>query len=202
MSFGHASWLLVLQSFPIPFLFVPMTLAGYVGLAAEKTNAAAGMMNFMRNIGQSIGTSAMTTVLARRDHFHSICPRAIHIDRTIPDRHSGTRSSTEPRRSEPPLNAESGDGQALQHGSVAGGRALLCRCVLASGNYRRDHVRRIVPAQTERSAQEWECCHALRNVASARFFKASKASNCKMAKEESGAKVNFRFYRAHKLIWC
>jgi MFS transporter, DHA2 family, multidrug resistance protein len=70
MSFGHASWLLVLQSFPIPFLFVPMTLAGYVGLAAEKTNAAAGMMNFMRNIGQSIGTSAMTTVLARREHFH------------------------------------------------------------------------------------------------------------------------------------
>lgn len=70
MSFGNASWLRVLQSLPIPFLFVPMTLAGYVGLSSEKTNSAAGMMNFMRNIGQSVGTSALTTVLARRDQFH------------------------------------------------------------------------------------------------------------------------------------
>jgi len=70
VSFGSAAWLRVLQSFPIPFLFVPMTMAGYVGLAAEKTNSAAGMMNFMRNIGQSVGTSAVTTVLARRDQFH------------------------------------------------------------------------------------------------------------------------------------
>lgn len=36
----------------------------------EKTNSAAGLMNFMRNMGQSIGTSALTTVLARRDQFH------------------------------------------------------------------------------------------------------------------------------------
>jgi DHA2 family multidrug resistance protein len=49
---------------------VPLTLAGYVGLSSEKTNAAAGLMNFMRNMGQSIGTSALTTVLARRDQFH------------------------------------------------------------------------------------------------------------------------------------
>ncbi len=70
MSFGDASWLRLLQSVPIPFLFVPLTLAGYVGLSSEKTNSAAGMMNFMRNIGQSVGTSALTTVLARRDQYH------------------------------------------------------------------------------------------------------------------------------------
>jgi MFS transporter, DHA2 family, multidrug resistance protein len=70
MSFGSASWLRVLQSVPLPFLFVPLTLAGYVGLPSEKTNSAAGLMNFMRNMGQSIGTSALTTVLARRDQFH------------------------------------------------------------------------------------------------------------------------------------
>ena len=70
IGFGNASWLRVLQSVPLPFLFVPMTLAGYVGLPSEKTNSAAGLMNFMRNMGQSIGTSSLTTVLARRDQFH------------------------------------------------------------------------------------------------------------------------------------
>ena len=70
ISFGNASWLRVLQSVSPPFLFVPLTLAGYVGLPSEKTNSAAGLMNFMRNMGQSIGTSALTTVLARRGQFH------------------------------------------------------------------------------------------------------------------------------------
>jgi len=70
ISFRSATFLRVLQSLPLPFLFVPITLAGYIGLANEKTNAAAGLMNFMRNMGQSIGTSALTTVLARRNQFH------------------------------------------------------------------------------------------------------------------------------------
>jgi hypothetical protein len=46
------------------FLFVPMTTAGYIGVSAEKTNSAAGLMNFMRNMGQSIGTSAVTVLIA------------------------------------------------------------------------------------------------------------------------------------------
>jgi DHA2 family multidrug resistance protein len=70
MSFGGASWLRILQSFPMGFLFIPITLAGYVGLAAEKNNAASGIMNFMRNIGQSIGTSTVTTLIARRTQYH------------------------------------------------------------------------------------------------------------------------------------
>jgi DHA2 family multidrug resistance protein len=55
---------------PVAFLFVPLTLAGYVGLSAEKTNAAAGLMNFMRNIGQSVGTSVVATLIARRSQYH------------------------------------------------------------------------------------------------------------------------------------
>src|SRR5258705_3473867 len=57
MSFSSATLLRVWQYIPVAFLFVPLTLAGYIGLSAEKTNAAAGLMNFMRNIGQSIGRS-------------------------------------------------------------------------------------------------------------------------------------------------
>jgi len=60
----------VRQYIPVAFLFVPLTLAGYVGLAPEKTNAAAGLMNFFRNMGQSVGTSAVTTLIARRSQYH------------------------------------------------------------------------------------------------------------------------------------
>jgi DHA2 family multidrug resistance protein len=45
-------------------------MAGYVGVPKDKTNAAAGLMNFMRNIGQSVGTSAVTTLIARRNQYH------------------------------------------------------------------------------------------------------------------------------------
>lgn len=70
ISFGNASLPRVLQSVPLPFLFVPLTLARYIGLPSEKTNSAAGLMDFMRTMGQSIGTSSLTTVLPRRDQFH------------------------------------------------------------------------------------------------------------------------------------
>ena len=70
MSFRSATILRVWQYIPVALLFVPLTLAGYIGLSAVKTNAAAGLMNFMRNIGQSVGTSAVTTLIVRRSQYH------------------------------------------------------------------------------------------------------------------------------------
>jgi len=70
ISFGGATWLRIMQYLPVGFLFVPLTMAGYVGVPRNKTNAAAGLMNFMRNIGQSVGTSAVTTLIARRSQYH------------------------------------------------------------------------------------------------------------------------------------
>src|SRR5258706_254714 len=70
MSFRSATFLRVWQYVPVAFLFVPLTLAGYVGLPAGKNNAAAGLMNFMRNIRQSVRTSAVTTLIARRSQYH------------------------------------------------------------------------------------------------------------------------------------
>jgi DHA2 family multidrug resistance protein len=70
ISFGSASWLRVAQSVGLGFLFVPITLAAYIGMPAEKSDSVAGMVNFMRNIGSSVGTSIVTTVLARRSQFH------------------------------------------------------------------------------------------------------------------------------------
>jgi DHA2 family multidrug resistance protein len=70
ISFRAAAWMRIWQYLPVGFLFVPLTMAAYVGLPKEKSNAAAGLINFMRNIGQSVGTSAVTTLLARRGQYH------------------------------------------------------------------------------------------------------------------------------------
>jgi len=70
ISFSAAMWVRVAQVVGMGFLFVPITLVAYIGIPAEKNNAVAGIVNFMRNIGSSVGTSMVTTLLARRAQFH------------------------------------------------------------------------------------------------------------------------------------
>ena len=70
MSFVAATWLRIAQVIGLGFLFVPITLAAYVGIAPEKNNAVAGIVNFMRNMGSSVGTSMVTTLIDRRSQFH------------------------------------------------------------------------------------------------------------------------------------
>jgi DHA2 family multidrug resistance protein len=72
ISFGAASLLRVVQVFGLGFLFVPINLVSYVGMPTEKSNNVAGMVNFMRNIGSSIGTSMVTTLIARRAQSHQV----------------------------------------------------------------------------------------------------------------------------------
>jgi DHA2 family multidrug resistance protein len=70
ISFSAAVWLRIAQVIGLGFLFVPITLAAYVGIAPEKNNSVAGIVNFMRNMGSSVGTSLVTTLIARRSQFH------------------------------------------------------------------------------------------------------------------------------------
>jgi DHA2 family multidrug resistance protein len=70
ISFNAAVWLRIAQVIGLGFLFVPITLVAYVGIAPEKNNAVAGIVNFMRNMGSSVGTSLVTTLIARRSQFH------------------------------------------------------------------------------------------------------------------------------------
>jgi DHA2 family multidrug resistance protein len=70
ISFREAMWLRVCQVVGIGFLFVPTTMAGYIGVPEEKGNSVSGIVNFMRNIGGSIGTSMVTTVATRRAQYH------------------------------------------------------------------------------------------------------------------------------------
>jgi DHA2 family multidrug resistance protein len=72
LSFRSAAWLRVFQVFGLSFLFVPINLSSYVGMPPEKSGSVAGLMNFMRNIGSSVGTSMVTTVIARRSQVHQV----------------------------------------------------------------------------------------------------------------------------------
>jgi len=70
ISFSAATWLRIAQVIGLGFLFVPITLVAYIGIAPEKNNSVAGIINFMRNMGSSVGTSIVTTLIARRSQFH------------------------------------------------------------------------------------------------------------------------------------
>src|SRR6202167_4472259 len=70
ISFSAATWLRIAQVIGLGFLFVPITLVAYIGIAPEKNNSVAGIINFMRNMGSSVGTSLVTTLIARRSQMH------------------------------------------------------------------------------------------------------------------------------------
>ena len=70
ISFRSATWLRIGQYLPMGFIFVPATTVAYIGIAEDKTNAVAGLVNFTRNIGSSVGTSIVTTMIVRRSQFH------------------------------------------------------------------------------------------------------------------------------------
>src|ERR1700739_1521924 len=72
ISFSAATWLRITQVIGLGFLFVPITLVAYVGIAPEKNNSVAGIINFMRNMGSSVGTSLVTTLIARRSQLHQL----------------------------------------------------------------------------------------------------------------------------------
>jgi DHA2 family multidrug resistance protein len=70
ISMESAVKLRVIQAFGIGFLFVPITMVGYIGIAPEKSSSVSGLVNFTRNIGSSVGTSLVTTVLWHRSQVH------------------------------------------------------------------------------------------------------------------------------------
>ncbi|HEX3820620.1 MAG TPA: DHA2 family efflux MFS transporter permease subunit [Candidatus Sulfotelmatobacter sp.] len=70
ISFSAATWLRIGQYLPLGFVFVPATTAAYIGIREDKSNAVAGLVNFTRNIGASVGTSIVTTMIVRRSQYH------------------------------------------------------------------------------------------------------------------------------------
>jgi len=70
MSFAEASWLRVVQMAPIPFCFISITNAAYVGMPKEQSNQVAGLINFVRNIGGSILIAITNAQVTSRAMWH------------------------------------------------------------------------------------------------------------------------------------
>jgi DHA2 family multidrug resistance protein len=70
MSFPAASWLRVIQMMPIPFCFISITTAAYVGMPKEQSNQVSGLINFARNIGGSILIAVTNAQVTSRTMWH------------------------------------------------------------------------------------------------------------------------------------
>jgi DHA2 family multidrug resistance protein len=70
MSFAEASWLRVVQMLPLPFCFISITNAAYVGMPQKESNQVAGLINFVRNIGGSILIAITNAQVTSRAMWH------------------------------------------------------------------------------------------------------------------------------------
>ena len=70
VGFWHLAGVRAFQVMWLPFIFIPLSAIGYVGIPPDKNNDASALINLMRNIGGSAGVSLATTLLAQRDQFH------------------------------------------------------------------------------------------------------------------------------------
>jgi DHA2 family multidrug resistance protein len=70
IDFRTAVIIRIVQSLGLMFLFIPLTTTCYIGMPQENSNQIAGTTNLMRNIGSSVGTSFVGTLLARRSQLH------------------------------------------------------------------------------------------------------------------------------------
>ena len=70
MDFNTAVKLRIYQMVFVAFLFVPIQTMSYQGIPRDKNNAISGMTNLARNLGGSIGISAVSALLSQRGQFH------------------------------------------------------------------------------------------------------------------------------------
>ena len=70
MSAGHAASLRFYQACGLGFLFIPIQTLSYAGVPPEQNNDVSGLTNLARNIGGSVGTAIVTTLLARQSQRH------------------------------------------------------------------------------------------------------------------------------------
>ncbi|TIP06294.1 MAG: DHA2 family efflux MFS transporter permease subunit [Mesorhizobium sp.] len=69
-SFSFFAYARIYMMIGLPFLFIPISTAAYVGLPPQKTDQASSLINVARNIGGSIGVSLSNTVIAQNAQFH------------------------------------------------------------------------------------------------------------------------------------
>ena len=94
MDFKTIVWLRVIQVLPLPLIFVPISTLNYIGVPREKSNQVSGLSNFARNIGGSIGTSLLSTFIARQNQTHqqTLAAHTSHGDANFQQLLNGIRS--------------------------------------------------------------------------------------------------------------
>jgi DHA2 family multidrug resistance protein len=70
IDFKTAMMFRLYQAIGMGFLFVPIQTLCYVGIPQEKNNNVSGMTNLARNLGGSIGISAISVIVSRRAQYH------------------------------------------------------------------------------------------------------------------------------------
>jgi len=70
IDFHTAVMYRVYQSIGLAFLFVPINTISFVNIPPSQGNQVSAMINLFRNLGGSIGISAIGTLLARRTQVH------------------------------------------------------------------------------------------------------------------------------------
>jgi len=79
-DFSFFVWARVFQMIGLPFLFVPISAAAYVGLRPSETAQASSLINVARNLGGSIGVSLSNTVISNNTQIH----QAMLVGRAVP----------------------------------------------------------------------------------------------------------------------
>ena len=69
-SFRYIMWLRVYQASGLAFLFIPINTISYTGVARSENNDVSGLTNLARNIGGSVGTAFIATMLSRGSQRH------------------------------------------------------------------------------------------------------------------------------------
>ena len=70
MSLSYAAWLRFFQASGLAFMFIPIQTLSYVGVPMEGNNDVSGLTNLARNMGGSVGTAIVATLLARQAQRH------------------------------------------------------------------------------------------------------------------------------------
>jgi DHA2 family multidrug resistance protein len=70
VSYYYLAGLRVFQASGLAFLFVPINTLSYNNIPRNKNNDVSGLTNLARNIGGSVGTAFLTTMLTRRAQAH------------------------------------------------------------------------------------------------------------------------------------
>ncbi len=69
-NFRYIMWVRVFQSSGLAFLFIPINTISYTGVPRSQNNDVSGLTNLARNIGGSVGTAYIATMLTRGSQRH------------------------------------------------------------------------------------------------------------------------------------